>query len=186
MVAGWTLKVLATALMDFPSRTSSLASSCWSGSIFFGLPKATPRAWAASRPSYVRLRMRVRSNSAMPAKTVMIIRPDGLVMSALGRRIHHGERSEIRVPLRQGQEEQLGALGLALNTVVHWNAIHMQEAIQQARADGTEAHNDDLAHLSPLIWRHLNFLGRHDFSLPDTARNGGLRPLRNPNSAWEF
>ena len=44
MVAGWTLKVLATALMDFPSRTSSLASSCWSGSIFFGLPKATPRA----------------------------------------------------------------------------------------------------------------------------------------------
>ncbi len=65
MVAGWTLKVLATALMDFPSRTRSLASSCWSGSIFFGLPKATPRAWAASRPSCVRLRMRVRSNSAV-------------------------------------------------------------------------------------------------------------------------
>lgn len=29
----------------------------------------------------------------------------------LGRRIHHGERGEIRSPLRQGQEEQLGALG---------------------------------------------------------------------------
>ncbi len=104
----------------------------------------------------------------------------------LGRRIHHGERGEIRSPLRQGQEEQLGCLGLALNAVVHWNAIYMQEAIQQARADGTEVRNDDLAHLSPLIWRHLNFLGRYDFSLPDTVRNGGLRPLRNPNSAWEF
>ena len=104
----------------------------------------------------------------------------------LGRRIHHGERGEIRSPLRQGQEEQLGCLGLALNAVVHWNAIYMQEAIQQAKADGTDIRNDDLAHLSPLIWRHLNFLGRYDFSLPDTVRNGGLRPLRNPNSAWEF
>ena len=104
----------------------------------------------------------------------------------LGRRIHHGERGEIRSPLRQGQEEQLGCLGLALNAIVHWNAIHVQEAIQQARADGMEVHPDDLAHLSPLIWRHLNFLGRYDFSLPDTVRNGGPRPLRNPSSAWEF
>src|SRR5208283_2877190 len=35
----------------------------------------------------------------------------------LGRRVHHGERGEIRSPLRQGQEEQLGALGLALNSI---------------------------------------------------------------------
>ncbi len=104
----------------------------------------------------------------------------------LGRRIHHGERGEIRSPLQQGQEEQLGALGLALNAVAHWNAIYMQEALQQVRTDGMDARDDDLTHLSPLIWRHLNFLGRYDFSLPDTVLNGGLRPLRNPNSAWEF
>lgn len=62
----------------------------------------------------------------------------------------------------------------------------MQEAIQPARASGLDVRNDDLAHLSPLIWRHLNFLGQYDFSLPDTVLNGGLRPLRNPSSAWEF
>lgn len=104
----------------------------------------------------------------------------------LGRRIHHGERGEIRSPLQQGQEEQLGALGLALNAVVHWNAIYMQEAIHQVRQDGMDVSNDDVAHLTPLIWRHLNFLGRYDFSLPDAVINGGLRPLRNPTSAWEF
>ena len=104
----------------------------------------------------------------------------------LGRRIHHGERGEIRSPLRQGQEAQLGSLGLALNAVVHWNAIYMQEAIGQFRADGMNVRPDDLAHLSPLICRHLNFLGRYDFPLPDTVLNGGLRPLRNPTSAWEF
>jgi TnpA family transposase len=104
----------------------------------------------------------------------------------LGRRIHHGERGEIRSPLQQGQEEQLGCLGLALNAVVHWNAIYMQEAIRQLRLDGMDVRNDDITHLSPLIWRHLNFLGRYDFSLPDTVMNGGLRPLTNPTSAWDF
>jgi len=104
----------------------------------------------------------------------------------LGRRIHHGERGEIRSPLQQGQEEQLGALGLALNAVAHWNAIYMQEALQQVRTDGMDVRDDDLTHISPLIWRHLNSLGRYDFSLPDTVLNGGLRPLRNPNFAWEF
>ena len=100
----------------------------------------------------------------------------------LGRRIHHGERGEIRSPLQQGQEEQLGSLGLALNAVVHWNAIYMQEAIRQLRLNGMDIRDDDIAHLSPLIWRHLNFLGRYDFSLPDAVMNGDLRPLRNPTS----
>ena len=91
--------------------------------------------------------------------------------------IHHGERGEIRSPLQREQEEQLGSLGLALNTVVHWNAIYMQEAIQKLRRDAMDVRDEDLSHLSPLTWRPLNFLGRYDFSLPDTVRNGGLRPL---------
>jgi hypothetical protein len=49
-----------------------------------------------------------------------------------------------------------------------------------------EVHDEDVSHLSPLIWRHLTFLGRYDFSLPDTVMDGGLRPLRNPTSAWDF
>jgi hypothetical protein len=42
----------------------------------------------------------------------------------------------------------------------------MQEAIRKVRSDGMDVSNDDIAHLSPLIWRHLNFLGRYDFSHP--------------------
>jgi TnpA family transposase len=100
----------------------------------------------------------------------------------LGRRIYPGERGEIRSALREGQEEQLGSLGLALNAVSHRNAIYMQEALRQ----GMDVHDEDVSHLSPLIWRHLNVLGRYDFSLPETVLNGGLRPLRNPTSAWDF
>src|SRR3546814_5606626 len=54
----------------------------------------------------------------------------------LGRRVHHGDRGEIRSPLRQGQEEQLGVLGLALNSIVHWNAVYMQETVRQLSEAG--------------------------------------------------
>src|SRR5271168_2243913 len=104
----------------------------------------------------------------------------------LGRRVHHGERGEIRSPLRQGQEEQLGALGLALNAIAYWNAVYMQEALRQITAQGVSSDNADIAHLSPLIWRHIIFLGRYDFALPETVANGGLRPLRNPTSEGDF
>jgi hypothetical protein len=60
----------------------------------------------------------------------------------------------------------------------------MQAAIRYVRQSGTDADNDDIAHLYPLIWRSLNFLGQYDFSLPDTVWDGGLRPLRgSPTSA---
>jgi len=104
----------------------------------------------------------------------------------LGRKIHIGDRGEIRTPLRQGQEEQLGALGLALNAIVHWNAVYMQEALRDIESTGTVPSTADIARLSPIAWRHINFLGRYDFLLPDAVADGGLRPLRQPTSEWDF
>ena len=100
----------------------------------------------------------------------------------LGRRVHHGEGGEVKSALRQGQEEQLGALGLALNAITHWNAIYMQEALRQITTEGAGSDDADIARLSPITWRHINFLGRYEFSLPESVSNGGLRPLRDPNS----
>jgi len=104
----------------------------------------------------------------------------------LARRIHHGNRGEVRNALRQGQEEQLGALGLVLNAITHWNAIYMQEAVNQLRHQGQDADPQDIARLSPLLWDPINFLGRYDIRRPENVARGQLRPLRDPNSAWEF
>lgn len=36
---------------------------------------------------------------------------------------------EIRKRYREGQEDQLGALGLVTNTVVLWNSLYIQERL---------------------------------------------------------
>src|SRR3546814_15963741 len=91
-----------------------------------------------------------------------------------------GQRGEIRRPFGQGQEEQLGVLGLALNSIVHWNAVYMQETVRQLSEAGAPPLPADIARLSPIFWRHINFLGSYDFSVPDAVANGGPRPLRPP------
>lgn len=44
---------------------------------------------------------------------------------ALARDIFHGKRGELYQRYREGQEDQLSALGLVVNVVVLWNTIYM-------------------------------------------------------------
>ncbi|HKM84158.1 MAG TPA: Tn3 family transposase [Candidatus Acidoferrum sp.] len=101
----------------------------------------------------------------------------------LARVIFHGKRGELRQRYREGQEDQLGALGLVVNLVVLWNTIYMDAAVKQLSAEGYEVQPEDIARLSPLGHKHVNMLGRYAFTLPDTVARGELRPLRDPRKA---
>ena len=92
----------------------------------------------------------------------------------------HGKRGELRKHYREGQEDQLGALGLVLNMIVLWNTIYMEAALNQLRVEGYPVRDEDVARLSPLLHEHINMLGRYSFSVPEAVANGELRPLRNP------
>jgi Tn3 transposase DDE domain len=100
----------------------------------------------------------------------------------LARRVCHGDRGEIRKAYRQEQEEQLGALGLTLNAIALWNATYIQAALDQLTHEGWDISQADIARVSPLAFKHINFLGRYAFDLPQAIAEGALRPLRNPNS----
>ena len=100
----------------------------------------------------------------------------------LARRVCHGDRGEIRKAHRHEQEEQLGALGLTLNAIALWNSTYIQAAIGQLTREGWSISEADIARVSPLLFKHINFLGRYAFNLPKAIADGQLRPLRNPNS----
>jgi TnpA family transposase len=99
----------------------------------------------------------------------------------LARKIFHGQRGELRQAYREGQEDQLGALGLILNAVVLWNTRYTDAALGQLRAAG-DVDDADAARLSPLVDAHVNMLGRYAFTPPPGA---GLRPLRDPAAPSE-
>lgn len=100
----------------------------------------------------------------------------------LARRVCHGDRGEIRKAYRQEQEEQLGALGLTLNAIALWNSTYIQAALDQLAREGWDISRQDVARISPLAFKHINFLGRYAFDLPEAVAGGALRPLRNPTS----
>jgi hypothetical protein len=97
----------------------------------------------------------------------------------LARIVFHGKRGELRQRYREGQEDQLGALGLVVNVIVLWNTIYMDAALNQLRAEGFDVHAEDVARLLPLGFDHINMLGRYAFILPDQSARGELRPLRD-------
>jgi TnpA family transposase len=103
----------------------------------------------------------------------------------LARVVFHGKRGELRQRYREGQEDQLGALGLVVNAIVLWNTIYMNAALDQLRAEGFDVRDEDWARLSPLGFDHINMLGRYAFILPDQIARGELRPLRDPANAGD-
>ena len=100
----------------------------------------------------------------------------------LARVICHGRRGELRKRYRDGQEDQLGALGLVVNAVVLWNTVYMQDALDHLRQNDVPISDDDIDGLSPLRHEHMNVLGHYSFTLADTILAGEHRPL-NPFSA---
>ena len=101
----------------------------------------------------------------------------------LARVVFRGKRGELRQRYREGQEDQLGTLGLVVNVTVLWNTIYMDAALDQLRADGHDVRDEDVARLSPLGFDHINMLGRYAFTLPETVAREELRPLRDPMTA---
>jgi hypothetical protein len=97
----------------------------------------------------------------------------------LARKIFFGQRGELRQHYREGMEDQLGAPGLALNSVVLFNSLYIDAAVKQLAADGFPVTDDLLARLSPLQYDHINFLSRYAFTRPAAP---GLRQLRDPHT----
>ncbi|MGW1894917.1 Tn3 family transposase [Streptomyces sp. NPDC002004] len=76
--------------------------------------------------------------------------------------ICHGKRGQIMQAYREGQEDQLGALGLVLNAAVLWTTRYLDAAVEQLRALPADQRehgvlDEDVGRLSPL--RHANLNG---------------------------
>jgi len=99
---------------------------------------------------------------------------------SLARAVFHGQRGELRQCYREGQEDQLGALGLVVNALALWNTRYLGVALERLRAEGATVNAEDVGRLSPLGHEHINLLGRYTFALAEPLATGALRPLHSP------
>ncbi len=97
---------------------------------------------------------------------------------SLARATYFGQKGEVRQRYREGQEEQLGALGLVVNAMVLWNTLYMHRAVEEMQGRGMKVAQEDMERLSPLGYDHINLLGRYTFSLSEEIRQGAFHPLR--------
>ena len=59
----------------------------------------------------------------------------------------------------------------------------LDAAVARLRAEGHDIKDEDVARLSPLKDRHINFLGRYLFNIKASGPGHGLRPFRDPDAA---
>jgi len=100
--------------------------------------------------------------------------------------VAHGHKGRLYEKYLAGLEEQLGALGLVANCIVVWNTRYMQPTLHWLETMGEDTLEADVSRLSLLKHKYINMLGRYHFELDDLARDGDLRPLRDPESLDTF
>jgi len=102
----------------------------------------------------------------------------GELLHALRSWLWFGGDGVIRRKQEEDQQEVVGSLNLLTNMVVLWNTIYQQKIIERVRKQGNSPTEEDIRHLSPARFEHINRLGRYSFQSTDELRNGKLRPLR--------
>lgn len=102
----------------------------------------------------------------------------GEALHALRGFLFFANHSTIRKKQEEAQLNQASCLNLLTNAVVTWNTVYMAAAIDQLRQEGYPVQEEDIAHLSPARYEHINPYGRYCFEVnPELAPNR-LRPLR--------
>ncbi|PGR56526.1 Tn3 family transposase [Bacillus cereus] len=96
---------------------------------------------------------------------------------SLARAVMYGKKGVLYQSYREGQEDQLGALGLIVNAIVVWNTRYMTASLDAIRENGVEIDKEDMQRLSPVGHEHINIVGRYSFHLPEEVENGALRSL---------
>jgi TnpA family transposase len=95
----------------------------------------------------------------------------------LARAVFYGKKGELHQSYREGQEDQLGALGLVVNAIIVWNTRYMELAIENLRKSYECVYIDDIKRLSPLGYEHINIMGKYSFKISEEIRKGMLRSL---------
>ena len=86
---------------------------------------------------------------------------------------------KIRKSQIEDQINQSSALTLVTNAVIVWNTRYIQAIIDHLLAEGYNISEEDIAHIWPSRFEHINKYGKYYFNVDRELNRKQLRPLRN-------
>lgn len=106
----------------------------------------------------------------------------GEALHYLRRFLFFANEGKVRRHYLEDQTNQASCLTLVTNAAITWNTVYMAAVIEQLRKEGISVKEEDLTHLSPARYRHINPYGRYQFNVEEGLNRRQLRPLRQPAS----
>lgn len=120
------------------------------------------------------------TNSETHRREVGIQLNKGEAVNDLREFLFFAKQSKINRRDEEDQANQASCLTLVTNAVITWNTVYMAAILEQLKAEGYEIQEDDLQHISPARYEHINRYGKYSFKA-EIPLNGQLRPLRSPD-----
>ncbi len=71
------------------------------------------------------------------------------------------------------------------SAIAAWTTPYLADGIEALRAEGEHAPDELIAHLSPVAWEPVNFLGRYTFDPRNVRPLDDRRPLRRGSDESE-
>lgn len=130
-------------------------------------------------------------------KTIHILRwySDALKRRSLNRQINKGEAlHQLRGHLNYGDhgeireqddvqlDHQVACLNLLTNAIILWNTVYFQKVFEQLRQEGHKVDSEDVKHIWPMRYAHINIYGRYHFDVEAIGKKLALRPLQPAKS----
>lgn len=102
----------------------------------------------------------------------------GEAKTALARAVFLNRLGEIRDRSIENQGYHASGLKLVVSSIVLWNTVYLERAVQSLRDSGKEVDDKLLPHLSPLGWEHINLTGDYIWRQSRQVEQGKFRPPR--------
>ncbi len=102
----------------------------------------------------------------------------GEALHALARQLFFGRLGELRDRALEDQIHRASCLHLLMAAIAAWNTVYLTKAIETLRKRGEEIPEATVAHIAPLGWEHIRFIGDYHFALQPGRSLENLRPLR--------
>src|SRR5439155_25622115 len=104
---------------------------------------------------------------------------DGEAVNSASRALFVGQRGEFRDRAYQDQVHRASCLHLLVAAIGAWTTPYLADAIAALRAEGEDVRDELIAHLSPIAWKPVNFLGQFTFDPGNARPLDDRRPLRS-------